>query len=81
MRNLPCLSDSSHNKCALLAQFRAERNHNKGENDEDLAKAIQDSLNMNPYMPHHPYAPSQALPRAHRLATFVHHLSVERARV
>jgi hypothetical protein len=37
---------------------------------------MQDSLNMNPYMPHNPYAPSQALPRAQRLATFVHHLAV-----
>uniref|UniRef100_A0A453IEW7 LIM zinc-binding domain-containing protein n=1 Tax=Aegilops tauschii subsp. strangulata TaxID=200361 RepID=A0A453IEW7_AEGTS len=44
-----------------------ERNHNKGENDEDLAKAMQDSLNMNPYMPHNPYAPSQALPRGQRV--------------
>ncbi|KAF7049570.1 hypothetical protein CFC21_058087 [Triticum aestivum] len=44
-----------------------ERNHNKGENDEDLAQAMQDSLNMNPYMPHNPYAPSQALPRGQRV--------------
>ncbi|KAK3147703.1 hypothetical protein QOZ80_3BG0285760 [Eleusine coracana subsp. coracana] len=41
----------------------------KGDNnnDEDLARAIQDSLNMNPYMPYNPYAPSQAQPRGYRV--------------
>jgi hypothetical protein len=37
---------------------------------------MQDSMNMNPYMPHNPYGPAQALPRAHRLATFVHHFVI-----
>ena len=60
----------------MSTEFCAERNQNKGENDDDLAKAMQDSLNMNPYMPHNPYAPSQALPRSNRLAIFVHHLVV-----
>ncbi|CAL4913731.1 unnamed protein product [Urochloa decumbens] len=48
-----------------------ERNHKGDSNDEDLAKAIQDSLNMNPYTPYNPYAPSQAQaqaqPRGHRV--------------
>jgi hypothetical protein len=46
----------------------AEKNHKGDNNDEDLARAIQDSLNMNPYTPYNPYAPSQAQPRGHRLA-------------
>ncbi|PAN50423.1 hypothetical protein PAHAL_9G518900 [Panicum hallii] len=44
-----------------------ERNHKGDSNDEDLARAIQDSLNMNPYTPYNPYAPSQAQPRGHRV--------------
>jgi hypothetical protein len=44
-----------------------EPSHKGGNNnDEDLARSIQDSLNMNPYMPYNPYAPSQAQPRAYR---------------
>nr|CAB3496384.1 unnamed protein product [Digitaria exilis] len=46
---------------------RKERNHKGDSNDEDLARAIQDSLNMNPYTPYNPYAPSQAQPRGHRV--------------
>lgn len=57
-----------------IVKFCAERNHDKGDNDEDIARAIQDSLNMNPYMPHNPYAPSQALPIGYRSAICVHDL-------
>ncbi|TVU49909.1 hypothetical protein EJB05_01251 [Eragrostis curvula] len=38
--------------------------HKGDNNDEELATAIQDSLNMNPYNPH---APSQAQPRGFRV--------------
>lgn len=56
--------------CILVAvNCCAEKNHKGDNNDEDLARAIQDSLNMNPYTPYNPYAPSQAQPRGHRLAT------------
>ncbi|KAG8074395.1 hypothetical protein GUJ93_ZPchr0006g44847 [Zizania palustris] len=47
-----------------------EQNHDKGENDEELARAIQDSLNMNPYRPYNPYnpyAPTQPRPRGNRV--------------
>lgn len=60
----------------MAVKFYAERNHKGDSNDEDLARAIQDSLNMNPYTPYNPYAPSQAQPRGHRLAShhFIEHL-------
>ena len=57
--------------CPVAAKFYVERNHKGDSKDEDLARAIQDSLNMNPYTPYNPYAPSQAQPRGHRLATFI----------
>jgi len=53
--------------CPVAAKFYVERNHKGDSNDEDLARAIQDSLNMNPYTPYNPYAPSQAQPRGHRV--------------
>ncbi|EAZ26385.1 hypothetical protein OsJ_10269 [Oryza sativa Japonica Group] len=46
------------------AKNTKERNHDKGENDEELARAIQDSLNMNPYQPYNPCAPSQTQARS-----------------
>uniref|UniRef100_A0A0D9VSC4 LIM zinc-binding domain-containing protein n=2 Tax=Leersia perrieri TaxID=77586 RepID=A0A0D9VSC4_9ORYZ len=50
------------------AKNTKEKTHdNKGENDEELARAIQDSLNMNPYQPYNPYAPSQSRPRGYRV--------------
>ncbi|XP_008672890.1 protein DA1-related 2 isoform X2 [Zea mays] len=46
-----------------------EKTH-RGEDsndDEDLTRAVQDSLNMNPYTPYNPYPPSQAQPIGHRV--------------
>ncbi|XP_062216096.1 LIM domain-containing protein HDR3 [Phragmites australis] len=50
-----------------------EPNHKGDNNDEDLARAIQDSLNMNPYTPYNPYAPSQAQLRGHRVCGHCKH--------
>jgi hypothetical protein len=54
-------------RCCKLP-CRAEKTRKGDKDDEDLARAIQDSLNMNPYTPYNPYAPSHAQPRGHRLA-------------
>ncbi|AQL07761.1 Protein DA1-related 2 [Zea mays] len=50
-----------------------EKTRKGDKDDEDLARAIQDSLNMNPYTPYNPYAPSHAQPRGHRLCAGCKH--------
>ncbi|XP_072984920.1 LIM domain-containing protein HDR3-like isoform X1 [Typha latifolia] len=50
---------------SLAEDSKNSKKHNgKGSNDEDLARAIQDSLGVPPY---NPYAPVQVLPRGYRV--------------